>query len=88
MAETQRAMLDFATILTTLDEILGDDGPDFIPATQVYLLLESDIGRYEDVARMLRASRTANVTSQTIAITARGRAVAQMINEAAKECAA
>jgi len=69
----KRAMADFAATLTTLAET------NTAIASTIYLAMGSDINRYNVVKRMLLATKTAEVTSEMLTITDKGRKIAAQI---------
>jgi len=78
---SKRSLVDFAATLTTLAET------GTAIASMVYLALGSDMDRYNAVIRLMRTSDAAVVTSETLTITYRGRALATKIQEIVDQAA-
>ena len=68
--------MKLAAIITTLDEV------PFAPASNLYLLMDSNMADYETVKMILQTGGLATFGSSTATITEAGRAMAAKINAA------
>lgn len=79
--EERRLVIDAAAVLTMLAE-----QPEGVPASSIYLALDTDFGRYERVVLALTRTGLAERTIDTITITPAGRKIAgEIVNAIAAD---
>jgi hypothetical protein len=71
--------MKLAAVITTLDEV------PFAPASNLYLLMDSNMEDYETAKMILQTGGLATFTASTATITEAGRAMAAKINAALLE---
>jgi predicted transcriptional regulator len=76
MYSSKRLMVDFAAVVATLAD---ETRP--VPASSIYLALGSDLTRFEAVKTALVASGVVQATSETVALTPKGRELATKLAE-------